>query len=161
MRILLECSACKKITAVERLELVDGRWMAACGECGLRVPAPMGDGKGIGDGDGDGDRDGEGVTPSSRGGAGSDAVAGVPDEGCPKCGRPRDAGSDNCPRCGLVFARWVAPEAPFTTHPELKARWAELAEVSPEDSRHDRFLEACFRAGALPDAAREIGRAHV
>ena len=151
MRILLECSVCGKTTAVDRLELVDGRWMASCGACGLRVQAPLGGELGPGDGDGDGG--GDGATPSSGGEAIPDAPV-VPDEGCPKCGRHRDPGADNCPRCGLVFARWVVPEAPFSGHPELKERWAELAAVPPEDPRHDRFLEACFRAGALPDAAR-------
>jgi hypothetical protein len=53
-----------------------------------------------------------------------------------------------------VFSRWVAPAEPFSGHPGLASQWSELRGVAAADPQHDRFLEACFRAGALADAAR-------
>jgi hypothetical protein len=138
MRLLLECSGCGKTSEVSRLERVDGRLVATCGACGRQTFVP----------------DGQEDRPQPTREADVPAAAPPAEDACPKCGRPRDPEGESCPRCGVVFALWVAPEAPFTAHPELMARWAELAGVPPEDPGHDRFLEACFRAGALSDAAR-------
>ncbi len=138
MRLLLECSGCGETTEVTRLARVEGKVVVTCGACGRRTFVP----------DGQDDP----LTPPRE----EDVPAADPpvEDACPKCGRSRDPEGESCPRCGLVFVLWVAPEAPFAAHPELLARWAELADVPPEDPGHDRFLEACFRAGALSDAAR-------
>lgn len=138
MRFLLECSGCGKTTEVSHLERFEGKAVVTCGACGRQTFVP----------DGQDDRL---ATPREEVVSAAEPPA---RDACPKCGRSRDPEGESCPRCGLVFALWVAPEAPFTAHPELLACWEELALVPPEDPGHDRFLEACFRAGALSDAAR-------
>jgi hypothetical protein len=75
---------------------------------------------------------------------------------CPKCGRARTDGTDTCPRCGLVFARWT-PELAEQVQPmdEKGARlWAELNQSWNDEALHDAFVKYCSSAGRLPAAGR-------
>ena len=53
-----------------------------------------------------------------------------------------------------MFALWKPPAEPFADFPQLAASWKELQAQPVSGVQHDRFLEACFQQGALPDAAR-------
>ncbi len=138
MSFFLECPACGKLNPV-RFTRIDGELSGVCEVCGKPQPLPLTE---------------DVILPV----AAADSTPIRPANGpaaaaCPKCGASRAPGQESCPKCGLVFVLWVAPPAPFSLHPELAGRWAGLREVPLADPRHDRFLEACFRAGALSDAA--------
>ncbi|MBU1242513.1 hypothetical protein KKD52_05025 [Myxococcota bacterium] len=139
MKYLLECPDCGQTTQV-RFAITDGRLAAACSVCGNVHAVPL-----------------EETGPAKAAGAGSEPASGTDmagQESCPKCGSQRGDGQESCPRCGLVFSLWVPPAEPFAEAPELAAQWSVLRKIPPSDPRHDRFLEACFRAGALSDAVR-------
>jgi hypothetical protein len=79
---------------------------------------------------------------------------GLPD--CPKCGRPRQPEVEACPRCGLVFARWVPEQAAEVVPLDDKGArlWAELREGWNDEALHDSFVKHCSSAGRLPAAGR-------
>jgi len=140
MKYLLECPDCGQTTQV-RFSITEGRLAAACSVCGSVHAVPLEEDAG----------------PAKAAVAGPEPASGtttVGQESCPKCGSDRGDGQESCPRCGLVFTLWVAPAEPFAEAPELAAQWAVLRRIPPSDPRHDRFLEACFRSGALSDAVR-------
>jgi len=147
MKFLLECPECGKTSPVRFLP-VEGGLVAVCGACGRRQPVPVAE-----------------LIEKAEAPAlvVSPPSLEEPADGCacPKCGRTRGTGQESCPKCGLVFALWVEPTEPFAGHSELAAQWAALRDVPVADPGHDRFLEACFRAGALSDAARAYKTHHL
>ncbi len=144
MKYYVDCPDCRQTTQVG-FSLFEGRLRATCRTCGRVHGVPLEE------------ETGAPVIIGAKTGPAPGSVSGPSPAGqetCPKCGVHRVSGQESCPRCGLVFSLWVAPAEPFAQAPELAAQWALLRKVPPSDPRHDRFLEACFRAGALSDAVR-------
>lgn len=71
---------------------------------------------------------------------------------CPKCLAPRDEDGLICPRCGLVYANFIAaehrPSAP------LGEAWVELLAHWDDEPRHERFLQLALARGELAGAGR-------
>jgi hypothetical protein len=71
---------------------------------------------------------------------------------CPKCLAPRGEDALICPRCGLVYANFVAaehrPSAP------LGEAWVGLLAHWDDEARHERFLQLALARGELAGAGR-------
>ncbi len=131
MKLYADCPVCKRRMPVSRIASEGERHIVRCAGCGHEEIAALGE-------------PGNSAPPAAE----------PPADACPKCGHPREGTASSCPRCGLVFALWKPPAEPFADFPQLAAAWQELAAEPVSGSGHDRFLEACFQQGALPDAAR-------
>lgn len=76
---------------------------------------------------------------------------------CPKCGTEQPAG-DACRRCGLVYAKWTAPEDARLEQEadetdETLGLWKACEDDWGAEARHTSFLLHCRREGRLPFAA--------
>lgn len=71
------------------------------------------------------------------------------------------AGSESCPKCGLVLALWeqgrvLLPGAPPGTGPEerqAEALWRNAEQDPENEARHEAFLIHCQKTGRLDLAA--------
>jgi len=130
MKLHADCPVCGRRTPVSRVTLAENRCIVSCAKCGHEEEAQLED-------------PGENPPAPEK-----------PSAVCPKCAHPRPDNAPACPRCGLVFALWTPPAEPFVNFPQLANTWEILRNQPVSGSDHDRFLEACFHQGALPDAAR-------
>lgn len=81
-----------------------------------------------------------------------DEVFTVPSTFCPKCLAPRDAATQSCDRCGVVFA--MAPSDRLDVPEWLARAWRELLGSWGDEARHERLRrEASIRDGLI-DLAR-------
>lgn len=71
---------------------------------------------------------------------------------CPKCGAARAEGEEACGRCGLVYARFKPENLALPA--VVEELWSKLEADWNDPARHEAFIDACSRAGALPEAAR-------
>lgn len=72
---------------------------------------------------------------------------------CPKCGHTQPFG-DACNRCGLNFLRFDPANLP-SDPPEAAELWEQIQHRPQDLELHERFLEACYRAGRLDHATRQ------
>lgn len=71
---------------------------------------------------------------------------------CPKCGAARSAGDEACGRCGLVYALFKPENLALPA--VVEELWSQLESDWNNPARHEAFIDACSRAGALVEAAR-------
>jgi hypothetical protein len=67
------------------------------------------------------------------------------DDGCPKCGEPRQG--DSCPKCGLVFAKFDQAKLDAAVPGDIKQLWAHVEQDWDDDARHALFVERALAAG--------------
>lgn len=134
MKLYMECPTCRRLVRVSKISVKNDHCIAQCADCQHQEEIPF---------------DVHGVASDTQ-----VADQASPEALCPKCGYIRQNDAASCPRCGLVFALWKPPAEPFADFPQLAALWKELETQPVSSAPHDRFLEACFQQGALPEAAR-------
>ena len=73
---------------------------------------------------------------------------------CPRCGFDRDALARDCPRCGIVFAKWddLATTPPPATAVVETADEVDATHGSPPSGREWRMLGIALAAAALANA---------
>lgn len=138
MSVYMDCPSCKTRTQVARIVAEDGGARLTCALCGHTETFVLPPEK----------------TAFPPQPASSPQPATPSGDVCPKCAAPRRPEDRACPRCGLMYALWKPPEKPFARFAELGERWEAIRMQPASGPEHDRFLEACFKAGALADAAR-------
>lgn len=84
---------------------------------------------------------------------------------CPKCGTSNPKTTEECVRCGVVFARYkpqederLAGDFHLLGRRELANLWNEVMENYADDVVHDKFIAACYDVEALPFAAHKYAR---
>lgn len=84
---------------------------------------------------------------------------------CPKCGTSNPKSTDECVRCGVLFAKYnplssdrKAVDFETLGRPELANLWAAIVEDYDNQALHDKFVAACQEAGCLPFASHKYSR---
>lgn len=134
MKLYMECPTCGHLVPVSKVSVKNGHCMVQCADCQHQEEIQL---------------DVHLVASGTQ-----VATQASPEALCPKCGHIRKNDTASCPRCGLVFALWKPPAKPFADFPQLAELWQKLETQPVSSAQHDRFLEACFQQGALPEAAR-------
>ena len=169
----VQCDLCREIVALADFTPSAEGISIRCPACGgtYFVPAPRkGEGGGTvapsAQGSGGGGAGGGGGGARAEGGGGGDGGGADAEDGgpqreevqCPKCGR-RQAPTEACRYCGLVFALWDPESAAPTVaasagDDEARRLFAHAEEAWSDVARHKTLVEYCSRVGQLPFAAR-------
>lgn len=85
------------------------------------------------------------------------------DVACPKCRGLNAAGAAECKHCGIVFEKFnkasrIEKNDEFGGRREIVDMWNGILEDYSNQEKHDRFVEDCYRAGALAFAAQKYSR---
>lgn len=128
------CSSCERLVVPETAELVDGTIELTCPKCEAATS----------------------LTLTSHTRPHNDTPDGASEKNdsspkCPKCGHPR-ADQDACPRCGLLYDRWV--EEDDNVPEQLQELWGRLGKEWENRELHQEFVTRALALDQLAYAAR-------
>jgi len=70
---------------------------------------------------------------------------------CPKCGAP--GGGESCPKCGLIFARYIPDALEEGVDQEVVRLWRHVEARWEDRAGHALFVEQCILFGDVGYAA--------
>lgn len=76
----------------------------------------------------------------------------VPEGHCPKCISRRQANTEACATCGLVYAQ--SPTGAFAPSETLKAEWLQLTQTWGDEAKHEALRSTAFERGELAEVGR-------